>query len=104
VARGKNALAGIVEGGGEIPIESLLALLADRSIPPDEELPDTGVGIELERLLSPVFISSPAYGTRSSTVLLVDRENTVTFVERTFNGRPGEPIDTSWQFRIGGEG
>jgi uncharacterized protein with NRDE domain len=101
VARGKNGLARIVERGGEIPMDSLFALLADRSIPPDEELPDTGVGIELERLLSPVFISSPTYGTRSSTVMLIDRENSVTYVERTFNGRPEEPIDIRWQFRIG---
>jgi uncharacterized protein with NRDE domain len=104
VARSKNALAGIVEGGGEIPIESLFALLADRSLPPDEELPDTGVGIELERLLSPVFISSPTYGTRSSTIMLVDRENSITFVERTFNGRPEEPVDTRWQFRLDQDG
>jgi uncharacterized protein with NRDE domain len=32
-------------------------------------LPDTGVGLEWERILSPMFIESPAYGTRSSSVL-----------------------------------
>jgi len=101
VSRGKDALARIVEGSSEISVEQLLAVLADRTVPADEELPETGVGIELERLLSPIFISSPAYGTRSSTVILIDREDRVTFFERSFNGGPGEPKDTEWRFTIG---
>lgn len=62
----------------------LFALLADAEPPPDDMLPDTGVGIDWERTLSPVFISSPEYGTRSSTVLLIDRQGQVQFTERTF--------------------
>lgn len=30
-----------------------------------EELPDTGVGLEKERILSPILICTPVYGTRS---------------------------------------
>jgi uncharacterized protein with NRDE domain len=101
VSRGKEALARIIEEGSEIGEEQLLSLLSDRTLPPDGELPDTGVGFELELLLSPIFISSPAYGTRSSTVILVDRKNYVTFVERSFNGRPEKPMDSRWRFRIG---
>jgi len=37
---------------------------------------------------------SPTYGTRSSTVLLIDKGDHVTFLDRTFNGRP-EPVATS---------
>jgi len=50
--------------------------------------------IEWERILSPIFITSPTYGTRSSTVVLIDKENRVTFLDRTFNGHP-EPVSTS---------
>jgi uncharacterized protein with NRDE domain len=46
----------------------LLDLLADAQRPHDEELPDTGVGIELERFLAPIFIRGTDYGTRASTL------------------------------------
>lgn len=47
--------------------EALLTLLRDDHLPADEELPDTGVGQQLERLVAPIFISSATYGTRAST-------------------------------------
>jgi uncharacterized protein with NRDE domain len=48
---------------------SLLDLLMDESQPPDTALPDTDVGIELERLLAPVFVrGSEQYGTRASAL------------------------------------
>src|SRR5690606_24747829 len=53
-------------------LEPLFAALADTEVAPDADLPDTGVGLELERALSPPFVSSGVdYGTRCSTVLLV---------------------------------
>lgn len=73
--------------------EALLALLGDRSVAPDDALPDTGVGLERERQLSPIFIRTPDYGTRSSTVLLIRRDGHVRFVERSFDSR-GEPLTT----------
>lgn len=48
---------------------SLLEALTDRRGASDGELPDTGVGLELERSLSAAFIDLPAYGTRCSTLL-----------------------------------
>jgi uncharacterized protein with NRDE domain len=48
-------------------------------------LPNTGIGPERERLLSPIFITDEVYGTRSTTVLTIDREGGVTFIERTFD-------------------
>lgn len=59
-------------------------LLEDDSVAPDAELPDTGVGIELERALSSVFVRLPHYGTRASTVMLVRADNSIRFVERRF--------------------
>ena len=49
-----------------------------------ERLPDTGVGEDWERILSPVFITSAIYGTRSSTLIFIDADNHVTFVEKTY--------------------
>jgi len=51
--------------------EQLLPLLHDRRQAKDGDLPDTGIGIDWERRLSPAFIVSPEYGTRCSTVLRV---------------------------------
>ena len=67
----------------------LLDLLDDRSVAPDDALPDTGLEIARERALSAVFIRAPGYGTRASTVLIVDRRGRVAFTERRCE--PGQP-------------
>ena len=103
VSQGRDAVERLVASGKNIAAETLFAILADRTIAPDNLLPDTGVGIELERLLSPGFISAPTYGTRSSTVILIDREERVTFIERGFNDLPEKPKSSEWSFRISEE-
>ncbi|MDU9402039.1 NRDE family protein [Pseudomonas sp. zfem004] len=64
--------------------EQLLSLLADGEPASDSELPETGVGLATERLLSSVFIASQNYGTRASTVLIVDERGRRRMVERSF--------------------
>jgi uncharacterized protein with NRDE domain len=61
----------------------LFDALADTTPAPDARLPDTGVGLEFERLLSPPFVRGARYGTRCSTVLLID-EVSIVFAERRF--------------------
>ena len=65
-------------------IAPLLAALANESPARDEELPDTGVGRELERRLSPPFVRDAVYGTRCSSIVLV-QEHGIRFVERRFS-------------------
>jgi uncharacterized protein with NRDE domain len=94
VTRGKERMAEILAAREEdLDLDDLLKLLEDRHRPPDDRLPDTGVGLEWERILSPIFISSPTYGTRSSTGLLIDHEDRAAFVERSFNSH-GKPISS----------
>lgn len=57
--------------------EAQLALLGDITPAADAELPDTGVGLDMERLLSPVCIGTPVYGTRNSTWLRVGRDEII---------------------------
>ena len=64
--------------------EDLVAVLASRECFPDGRLPDTGIGIEMERTLSPPFIVSHEYGTRCTTVLLIDNEGGVEFAEQSY--------------------
>ena len=71
----------------------LLDILSDPQTAPFAELPDTGVGLATESLLSSVFIASPSYGTRASTALIVNADGTRQIVERSFGphgGRLGE--------------
>ncbi|WP_325058503.1 NRDE family protein [Lentibacillus cibarius] len=83
--KGRSELEHYINNTPSLSPDTLFSMLSDAEEAGDEQLPDTGVGLELERKLSPLFIQTPKYGTRSSTVLLVDKENHVTFVERTYN-------------------
>ncbi len=78
----------------------ILNLLDDTSPAKDEELPDTGVGLELERMLSPIFIKSEKYGTRSSTIVTVDKQNNVRFVEKTYFANSGRFSNKDFNFTI----
>lgn len=75
--------------------EALFGFLADHAPAPDAELPNTGVGLATEKLLSSVFIASPNYGTRASTVLLVNGDGSRRLIERSFgpNGRRLGEVD-----------
>ncbi|HOK07602.1 MAG TPA: NRDE family protein [Syntrophales bacterium] len=86
VARGREALASYLAAAERPEVEALFRILADRTPAGDEELPNTGVGREWERILSPIFITSPVYGTRSSTVIMIDGEGRAVFTERSYNG------------------
>ena len=86
----------------EVDLQALFAALKNHSKADRARLPDTGVGLDWERLLSPIFIESPAYGTRVSTVVLIDHQGRVTFVERAYasnaNGQP--PVTRRFDFEI----
>lgn len=83
VTSGKAALAKAIDANN-LETETLFDLLSDSSKPSDNLLPDTGVGLEWERILSPVFIKSPSYGTRSSTVMGITPKGQIKVAERTY--------------------
>lgn len=82
VGAGKTALAQALD---RLPDDQpLFDLLRDDGIHPDEQLPQTGVPLDWERLLSSAFVKSPDYGTRSSTVLYLSRDGAASFDEQTW--------------------
>lgn len=91
VERGRDDLARILAGPEDAMEASLFGTLALRDPAPDDRLPNTGVGMEAERVLSSLFISSPAYGTRASTVLRIRGDGRVFLTERTV-----DPASDSW--------
>ena len=98
VSRGKKLLKTALDKKGAELEEALFALLADRKISADNKLPNTGIGLEWERVLSSIFITSPIYGTRSSTILLIGKNGRVKFVEKVFDGNPQEWVTSSFSF------
>lgn len=85
VERTKARLAELLDAPDPPDPEALLALLADRAGAPDEHLPDTGVGLELERFLAPVFLVGPVYGTRCSSAVVWSQSGELSFAERRFD-------------------
>ncbi|MEH7176966.1 NRDE family protein [Neobacillus vireti] len=83
VQSGKDGLSTILSNDNEDLLEPLFTLLQKSELAPDERLPKTGVSIEWERMLSPMFIKSKNYGTRSSTLLL-QSETEMVYAERVF--------------------
>ncbi len=81
VIRGRHAMQRALER--DDPVPPLFELLGDATGAPDDELPDTGVGIDWERRLSAPLITGADYGTRASTVVTLSAAGEVTFQERT---------------------
>ncbi len=82
VESGKKALKKTMTHS--ITPDHLFSFLKESSVPDDDRLPETGVGLEWERILSPLFIKSDTYGTRSSTTMLTDQKGNVNITERTY--------------------
>jgi uncharacterized protein with NRDE domain len=73
------------ERSEETLVARLLEALGQTARPQDAELPDTGVGVERERMLAPRMIVAPVYGTRSSSVMVLRQDGSVRYDERSFD-------------------
>ena len=97
VTRGMEKLAAI--GEGQAHPQHLLSLLHDSWRPDDHWLPDTGVGMDLERLVAPIFIPSEVYGTRASSAVRLGSEGVPEMVEQRWrpdgspDGKPSSNLD-----------
>jgi len=98
--RGKKGMESLLTRKDDPLPEEIFEILEDRSKPDDSELPDTGVGLEWERILSSIFITSPIYGTRTSSVIMIDRKNHCMFIERVFNAHPEPWMEAKFDFRL----
>jgi uncharacterized protein with NRDE domain len=93
VKRGKAAFENILKGGQPININDIFHIFMDQTSPPDEQLPDTGIGRQWEQMLAPIFVKSPIYGTRSTSLVLINKDKTVTFIERTYKVPVSSTLD-----------
>eukprot|EP00028_Trichosphaerium_sp_Am-I-7-wt_P010909 CAMPEP_0168538112 /NCGR_PEP_ID=MMETSP0405-20121227/20867_1 /TAXON_ID=498012 /ORGANISM="Trichosphaerium sp, Strain Am-I-7 wt" /LENGTH=146 /DNA_ID=CAMNT_0008567079 /DNA_START=183 /DNA_END=620 /DNA_ORIENTATION=+ len=78
----------LVEKSKATSWEPYMAILENGTKPPDDKITDTGFGdINIEKPLSSIYVDSfglgkTKYGTRTSTVVLIDDKNNVTFVDK----------------------
>ncbi|MFD1065809.1 NRDE family protein [Oceanobacillus locisalsi] len=84
VERSKSGLADYLQTHTDVHTEDLWSLLEDKTQADDKHLPQTGVDKDLEKALSSIFIDTPDYGTRASTILCIDYHHNLTFIERTY--------------------
>ena len=86
----------------DLELDALFEMLGDADQPPDHQLPETGVGVEWERMLSSIFIQTPEYGTCASTVYRVDAQGDAVFVERRpqMAAQVVEVSEVKFHFRI----
>ncbi len=83
VEKGKAKLNQLLKND-TVEKEGLFDVLKDKTLADDEELPETGIGCQREKLLSSIFIETPIYGTRCSTVLTFDSKFEMDLDERVF--------------------
>jgi len=98
VTLAKSRLLDALRGGADT--QSVLAVLRDETPAPDEQLPRTGLDLQTERQLSSAFIRAGDYGTRSSTLISIDRNRRVCFDEWSWDGAGAEVGRITLQFAL----
>ncbi len=86
VTRAKQRIGALLFDG-RVSEQQLCDAMDDRDQPADTLLPDTGIGIERERMLAPIFIAHGDYGTRAVTALLIDSDRRAVIYERSYGPR-----------------
>lgn len=84
VLRGKEKIKPILDNPVIDP-EALFEVLYDDHTAEDRLLPKTGLTLERERALSAMFIKTEGYGSRCSTVIMIDKNDDVFFAERVYD-------------------
>ncbi len=87
-----------VLASAEVDKTGLFSIIGDNRPFDDKVLPDTGIGRDLEKLLSAPFVISPDYGTRCSTLVLWDKSGDIHFSERSFT--PAGELDQEKRYKI----
>jgi len=84
MAQGQRQLAKTVQNP-PLDVNKLFELMSNSEQAKTEHLPNTGVPLNWEQLLSSIFIVSPKYGTRTTNIITLDNEGKVTVHDRSYN-------------------
>ncbi len=101
IKKGKKRFEEVINED-KLSLENLFSILNDTEKADDKLLPDTGIELEREKALSSIFIKTPSYGTRCSTVLLIDNDDNVNFIEMTYHPEGDNFSGVKYEFLING--
>jgi uncharacterized protein with NRDE domain len=99
VTRGKEKFSRLLSDSN-LSAEELMDLLYDDVIAEDHLLPNTGLPLDRERALSSMFIKTSNYGSRCSTIILIDHDDNVIFNERVFDVTNFQYQTNQFEFRL----
>lgn len=68
----------------EYSLGNILDIMLDSKLADDTLLPKTGVSYAIEKAISSIFVLTPDYGTKTSTLFAVEKNGNLKFMERTF--------------------
>ena len=96
--RTRNAVAAHLSHDNSLnpKADILFEIMADTRPASQEELPDTGVGLEREKLLSSPFIKNERYGTRCTTLLMLRSDGMIKFHEKRFDAQGQQTGESLW--------
>ncbi|MCO5230507.1 MAG: NRDE family protein [Chitinophagales bacterium] len=77
----KSSLQSLIDDK-KLNTEDFLKILENPTQFPIEKLPHTGVGLEMEKILSPICIHSPIYGTRVHSIITLNAQNQMSVIEK----------------------
>jgi uncharacterized protein with NRDE domain len=93
----------LLRSPGSATTSTLFAMLKDpEPSPPDISVPSsTGISPEFARALSAPFVLHPSYGTRCSTVLLLEPSGALRLAERRFDASGTMSGETTFELAAG---
>ena len=96
----KQGLSSAINCDNHCQPETLISMMNDASQASDATLPSTGISLERERLLSSRFIASNDYGTRNTSVLMLDDKGKLRWLEQNYSeqGVKGEQLEFTLDF------
>ncbi len=100
VERSKQRLRDLVRSG-DFNVKALLRLMGDRERGPAEEVERGRLEFDTAHAITAPFIVLPEYGTRCTTVVLVDSENRWRFFERRFDPDGRQTGESDFSFTAG---
>lgn len=104
VQKARAAMAVLLHNGRSPRVDELFHVLSDTLRPPDSQLPETGIGLDRERILAPICVHTQGYGTQVSTLVFVHKSGRIDFWEKDVRGtgkdRDGSVANTARHFTI----
>ena len=92
MALGQQQLISMITNNDKLDIEQLFHLMKNAQQAKPEHLPNTGIAKEWEQFLSSIFIVSPQYGTRTTTIITKAINGIIDIADRSYN-ESGECIE-----------